>query len=837
MRTINEFGQKLADLFKMSSHMDRAVSHYEPPPEEKDPLASILPFEAWDEGSGIYINARSVGFCIEVIPLLHTHGHFDEEFAELIAEIGEEGASVQCLLWADHRIDPALAAWVRPEPGRGCIGEGQHTLLRKIRERRAGFFRREMRSPGEIPVRNFRFFFSYGKRGFDIAETAKKKTKVLSFFRRTSHAHDPHPQEWLDTFSGLVNFSGNTDMCSRRYDDGNYLCANLCLPGALEEEKERVLFHKEGKTTAFKSLEAIELPEEWSSSGNHMLLGDFFNASRLLPADFFIHFGMFFPSQDKQTAKIALKTKTLGKQLSIWSPKNLLNRSREEYGECLRAERQIREGKKIVLTRINIGLFSDPAKIDADVAVVRSLYAKFGFKILPCDFIHLDEFVRSLPMVWGESASQGLALRTRMFNLTTTAEVPLFLPIVAEWKGNSPTGIPLTGRRGQFSPWDIFATQGNLNVTVVGSSGTGKSVFMQEIIVNLLGCGGRSFVIDLGRSFEKPCHLLDGQYLLFNKGSDLNLNPFAMVPPSDDGDSTVAFLTMITSIVSTMAMPMKKIDVDRENMIASAVRSAWDREGAEATIDTVANEICDAKYETEMMRSKRESLVASLRKFTSVGEYARYFYGKNRVSFNTPFTVIETEELKNMPDLQAVVLQVFSLMISNEIFTGNRERKSLVAIDEAWDLLKSPQMEGFIESMARRLRKYDGSLLVGTQGLHDFDRSPGAKAAFLNSNWLVLMGRDGETIPYLKDNQVMDVTPHVEEMIDSLKKVDGKYSEAFIYNRQSSFYTVAQLKLDPFSASLYSTNAENFRKINTMRKEGIPVERAIEILNEREGRI
>src|SRR5690606_14277052 len=107
-----------------------------------------------------------------------------------------------------------------------------------------------------------------------------------------------------------------------------------------------------------------------------------------------------------------------------------------------------------------------------------------------------------------------------------------------------------------------------------------------------------------------------------------------------------------------------------------------------------------------------------------------YFYGESAVDFSSDLVVIETEELKNMADLQSVILQMFTLEITNQIFMGDRNRRCLICIDEAWDLLKSPQMEGFIESLARRLRKYNGALVVGTQSVKDFDRSAGARAAF-----------------------------------------------------------------------------------------------------------
>ena len=68
------------------------------------------------------------------------------------------------------------------------------------------------------------------------------------------------------------------------------------------------------------------------------------------------------------------------------------------------------------------------------------------------------------------------------------------MPLLGEWKGTSLRGMPLKGRRGQISFWYAFDNHcGNYNVVVVGRSGSGKSVFMQELLVNTLRLGGRVF--------------------------------------------------------------------------------------------------------------------------------------------------------------------------------------------------------------------------------------------------------------------------------------------------------------------------------------------------------
>lgn len=183
-----------------------------------------------------------------------------------------------------------------------------------------------------------------------------------------------------------------------------------------------------------------------------------------------------------------------------------------------------------------------------------------------------------------------------------------------------------------------------------------------------------------------------------------------------------------------------------------------------------------------------------------------------------------------MGDLQSVILQIFTLTISNQIFMSDRNKRCMICIDEAWDLLKSPQMEGFIESLARRLRKYNGALVVGTQSLKDFERSHGARAAFQNSSWLLMLGKDSDSMNTLKKENLIPMNELKEMALSSLRMEEGKYSEVFIYHKGSGFFSVNQLKLDPFSAALYSTKPAEFQAVQELKRHGLSIETALDWL-------
>ena len=113
--------------------------------------------------------------------------------------------------------------------------------------------------------------------------------------------------------------------------------------------------------------------------------------------------------------------------------------------------------------------------------------------------------------------------------------------------------------------------------------------------------------------------------------------------------------------------------------------------------------------------------------------------GPATVDLSAKMVVVELEELKERKDLQEVIVQMVILQITNRLYLGDRQTPSNIVLDEAWDMLRAKQSGLFIETASRRMRKYRGSLVVGTQSVNDFYATPAARAAFENSDWMCLL--------------------------------------------------------------------------------------------------
>ncbi|HCE96345.1 MAG TPA: type IV secretion system protein TraC, partial [Holosporales bacterium] len=366
------------------------------------------------------------------------------------------------------------------------------------------------------------------------------------------------------------------------------------------------------------------------------------------------------------------------------------------------------------------------------------------------------------------------------------------------------------------SPFDN--NEGNYNTCVVGRSGSGKSVFMQELLTSMLGMGGRVFVLDVGRSFEKTVKLLKGTYVEFSTHSPICINPFSSIPQDDDEAASDA-LSMLKPILSLMAAPKEGTRDIEDTYLEQAIQEAWKQKQTLATITDVANVLLS--HPDTIAKSLGERLYT----YTSEGNYGRFFNGPATIDLSDTLVVVELEELKERKDLQSVIVQMVILQITNSIYMGDRKTPSCLILDEAWDMLRGKQSGVFIETAARRLRKYFGGLVVGTQSIHDFYATPGAQAAFDNADWMCLLSQKDESIELLKSSKRLSMDPAMERTLRSLRTEQGQYAEIMIKGPKG--FALGRLLLDPFSKVLYSTKADEFAAVQGLVDQGLSLKEAI----------
>jgi len=785
-------------------------------------LESLLPYRGYEPESKLFHNEESVGFVIECHPMVGCTEEMQREISGLFQHTLPEGTHMQFMLWADPKINHLLEDWEAPRREEG-------DLFSKLAKKRTDFIKSLVfHSEKSTPVRDFRCIVSFSRKG--NISTSVERSKILNIREQVVTALKTlgvpvrvlEAGGFINLLSGMLNFNDDTEPSTLEWDPYRSLNEQIPSPGhAIRVDRDELVFDG----FCARTYTPQQAPDQWSLHAMGELIGDNLRDMMRVRCPFLLHYGVYITRQDATKTRVQTRENWVEKQAHSKIGKKipiLRNQARElDF-----VRHQISRGERFVETSFNIILFSPEAEISQHEQVLLNLFRSKRWKIVPEKYLHLQVFLSCLPMNWGEGFPEELRFHQRM-KTTLSTESANLLPLQGEWKGTPSPGMIFMGRRGQVFTWSPFDNNsGNYNVCVVGRSGSGKSVFMQELMTSTLGQGGQVFVLDVGRSFEKTVKFLGGEYVEFTPETDICINPFTTIP-TDNPQETSDALAMLKPVISLMAAPREGTG-DLENaQIEEALIVAWEKRGNEATVTDIA----------DYLNSQNDLIAKNLSKklypYTRNGNYGRFFNGKANVNLASRMVVVELEELKERKDLQAVIVQMIIVQITNKLYMGDRKTPSHLVLDEAWDMLRGKQSGEFIETAARRLRKYNGSLVVGTQSVNDFYTTPGAQAAFDNSDWMCLLSQKKESIEQLKKEKRISMDPTMESMLASVQTRQGEYAEVMIYGPHG--YAIGRFIPDPYSLVLYSTKAKEFADVQDCIKQGMSMSEAIEEVARKNG--
>ncbi len=284
-------------------------------------------------------------------------------------------------------------------------------------------------------------------------------------------------------------------------------------------------------------------------------------------------------SKFKKTALLAKGTRVENQAASIlgkWIPS--LTREAQEF-QFIRE--QFEQNDRLVRTYYQVLLIDSCETINASEQLLMTLYRSNGWELSLNRFITLSSLLSMLPLSWAEGMAEDMVFFKKA-KTTLSFEPVNVLPIQGEFKGTSTPGMLFAGRRGQLFYWYPFDNKGgNSNVCVVGRSGSGKSVFMQELVANILGLGGNVYVLDVGRSFEKEVNFFGGQFIEFSTHSNLCLNPFSTI--NDQSEEDIAdSLSILKPIISLMVAPKGGTHDNEDAIIERGLSIIWKQKGKES---------------------------------------------------------------------------------------------------------------------------------------------------------------------------------------------------------------------------------------------------------------
>ena len=833
-------------------------------------IADLLPYRSFDESRQIFINDNSVGFVLEAIPLIGATDNVIDTLSGMFSDALPEGCTIQFINFASPKVGPLFDLWKAPRVIKGGI-------YKTLAEKRITYFKtanhKSIFNSSSFTLKNFRLIISVSLAmkksdagdivgqavGFigggdkKSAETIFTETLVkISSFKETFKttlgtagisSTEMTPEHLINFVDEIVNFNVATHKENLKYSPLDAINKQIVDPEnflKVEPDQLTVFADDNKKKTHIRCFSVRNFPDNWAQWQCRDLIGDYFQDLRRMEYPFLTSFAITLPhNEDTLKAKAKAKnfnaTRLQGSELSKFIPE-----MKTSAAEWRFVTEKINSGQRILKTAYQAVIFAPPNKIDEAEQTLKSIYKGVGWDISRDKYINLQSFLATLPFTQSDGLFEDLEKmgRTKTMVSWTVANLA---PLQGEWQGMGSACMMLYGRRGQPLFWNPFQnSDGNYNVAVIGKSGAGKSVFMQELVTSILGFGGKAYVIDDGRSFMNTAKLQDGEFIEFSDKSNLCLNPFSIIDEvamEKNPEYVGEVISLIRSMVRQMCEGVKKdsesISQVQDRFIEEAVQHAWGKNKKNASISSIRD------YLAIHPDDRAKDLAILMRPFAVKpandpeaidGIYSRFFEGQSNIKLSNAFMVFELAELKNKKEFQSIVMMFLMFLISENMYFGDRKTPIALIIDEAWDLLHGEGSSVFIEGLARRARKYGGSLITGTQSVNDYYKTSATIAAFENTDWIILLAQKKESIEALSQSKRIVMDDSFKRDITSLRMVSGQYSEAIIYGPKG--YALGRLILDPYSISLYSSKASDWSRINDLSADGYSLADALEVIAE-----
>lgn len=787
----------------------------------------FCPVQAYDEQSKLFLcDDSTLGFAFECVPLAGGDQHTKERIEQLVAGDYPPGTIMQFFLYRSPDIEPQLNALARIRQ------DHMDGPLAGVVKQRIDFLRAHTKknihgrsfSGGDYDcgrIQESRLIVSIkisfeGKepKESDVVLTKTWETKTESAL--SSVGLWPlalSASRYIRLMQSIINWSPNATWRSMpvmgEWEEDKTISAQIFDPTT-----DLVIADKStlqlGEHCFVKVMSAKRIPDAFFFTEAMKYVGNTMGGNDKLTINYAVCCNVFFPVTQSEKSKLETKRTWTVNQAVGPMLKFVPVLADKKYSFDILSE-SFQKGAKPIRMTFSVLLFSDSRKAVERAAVsAQSYWDTMHFHLMEDYFITAPMFQNCLPLC----AEKEAVFHLDRYKTMTTRELPVLLPVFGEWKGTGTFHVALISRNGQLMSLSLHDSDTNKNAVIAAESGSGKSFLLNEIIVSYLSEGAQVWVIDAGKSYKKLNEQLDGDFLQFDEASKICLNPFELIDDWKEDEDTISVL------IAAMASEKEKLSDFQMAGLKQILKRLWETKGQAMTVDDIAAE-CLGHTEQRM-----HDIGQQLFSFTSKGGYGQYFHGHNTMRFENPFTVLELDELQGRTHLRQVVLMQLIFQIQREMYLGERNRKKIMIIDEAWDLIKSGPVSVFIEHGFRKFRKYGGSAIIATQSLNDLYENPVGRAIAENANMMLLLGQKPETIASIRDSGRLVLSEAGFNLLSTVASVGGVYSEIFVKSGHIGV-GVGRLIVSNFEKMLFSTAPEDVNAIENYTNRGLNVTDAI----------
>lgn len=321
--------------------------------------------------------------------------------------------------------------------------------------------------------------------------------------------------------------------------------------------------------------------------------------------------------------------------------------------------------------------------------------------------------------------------------------------------------------------WKRGGDRTNSNVVIMGTAGVGKSTVAKHLILNEYMTNTKVILIDPEREYKDMTEKLEEKWIDIGSGKGGIINPLQIkaIPLDDEDDfesrkkgmgaMALHFQTLRTffkllypelnsielaTLEEVLEELYKKFKITWETDITGIPNNKF-------PIMTDLYNLLEEKIKVVKDEDKQKVFdkLRSLIRGITLGAEKNLFNDYTSVKDNSRVVCFDTFNLQNASE-RIKKAQYFNILAYCwEIMSRDKEEKTMLVCDEAYLLIdpEVPQTMIFLRNVAKRCRKYEGSLVIISHSIVDFlDESVKmyGQAILDMATYKILMGTDGKNL-------------------------------------------------------------------------------------------
>jgi type IV secretory pathway VirB4 component len=375
---------------------------------------------------------------------------------------------------------------------------------------------------------------------------------------------------------------------------------------------------------------------------------------------------------------------------------------------------------------------------------------------------------------------------------------------------------------------------------IIGKSGSGKSFFLKNLILNEWANGTRVVVLDPEAEYLALTRNLQGNIIDVGNAKEGRINPFHIYKVlTDEGksaDPVVTFNTHLKMLESFFKIVLVGANADVIELINNLAVEAYARKGITETTDCTNLKPEEFPLFTDLLqvlndKDKTNLDALSIRDMRTAQLYLEKFVnGRYSDIWNNPSTLETQAGLidfnfqslfanKNNTVANAQMLLVFrfieqEVINAREVNKFGKNVRTMIVCDEAHLFIdaKFPIALDFFYSMSKRIRKYGGSFIPATQNIADWNANEELRskttAIIKNSQYTFIFKLSA---PDMKD--VLDVYAAGDSFNDEEQRmiISAVTGQAFFIG-STELRTCVHIVAGDYSKKLFDENVKEVEK-------------------------